>query len=241
VLVATMIGPQYYNPSPKEKCAMSSDAISVNTMAAYQTICIDIIKIVAAAKLTGRQNNTIAQLSSDPPSLLKQAMENALSILQDGMTVPPTYVMLSKAGDGLTIPVVLDQMPDDDDTRVSVVGPLSLLTRLAPIDCYYFMSEMWGAFDRQNETRRPIDRPDRMTILRINTFNDKQSHSACFTLVRHPETDKVMALYPFHFPSADYDSNNPCLMNFYDLADSVLNTMSPSEIVKFTADILDQH
>jgi hypothetical protein len=220
---------------------MSSGLVSVDTLKAYRKTCLDIARIVMDAKRTERQDATISTLSTEPSALIAHAEKHALELLQDVSEIAPTYVMMSKAGDGVVVPIILTHMPSDYDTRISIAGPLSLLVRLAPIDCYYSISSMWGAPNRAGDNRRIADRPDRMPLILIRTFNNTHSHSACYTRVRHPETDKIMGLYPFRTPIEVYETDNPCLMNFYELADTVFATMSAADITKFRNDILNRN
>lgn len=215
---------------------MLSSLTAIDTMNAYQNTCVDIVKLVSQAKLTNREDETIAAFANDLQLTILHAEKNAIRILQDG-DIRPTYILMSKAGNGITIPIVLDKMPDNHQAQILITGPLSLAISLAPIDCYFFMTSMWAAPVHPDNFIRPGDRDDRIRIVLIRVFSSTESQTVCYTIVCHPENHKVMGLYPFQSPVTVYDTDNPCVMNFYELADKVLSEMTTIEIAKFRNDI----
>jgi hypothetical protein len=181
---------------------MPTDARTIGNPSAYQDTCMEIANLVAEARNTGRQDKIIAELCSDLRKLAAHAEHHALMLLRGMSNFTPTYVMMSKAGDGLVIPLVLDSMPKENDC-IAIVAPLAFVLRLAPIDGYFLMVEM-----------------DNLIVIR--SFIGEDSHSAIYTVNRHPETQDVLGLRPADTVIASFD-DNPCFMNLYELADDMLS------------------
>jgi hypothetical protein len=182
---------------------MPTDARTIGSPSAYQDTCMEIAKLVAEARNTGRQDDVIAELCSDPKKLAAHAAHHALMLLRGMSTFTPTYVMLSKAGDGLVIPLMLDSMPKEDEC-IAIVAPLAFVLRLAPMDGYFLMVEMSG-------------------LIIILSFIGENSRTDIYRVDRHPKTNQVLTLQPTtNTVIASFD-DNPCFMNLYELADDLLS------------------
>lgn len=208
----------------------------IETSDQYRDVCLELIRIVGEEAHTKRENAEIAELCTSAARLGEHAKGHALEMLQQAGSLRPTFVLFSKAGDGIVAPIVISEMPDDLSSQISIITPIVATLGLAPIDGYAFISEMWGAVTVGASHIRLADSQSRMSLVLVRACVGLDSCHKCYTIVRHPETERIMSLRPLPNPVVAHN-DNPCLSNLYEMVEQMYNSLSVADIAMLKAHI----
>jgi hypothetical protein len=196
---------------------------------AYHKACIDIVNMIRTENMKGVRNEKIAAICGTPETLVEEARKHAMFLISSFGTCRPTYVMFSMAGNGLVVPIVLDSIPDDDESRVRLSSPLSLTINIAPVDAYFFICETWMApYDRtesDSNQRRPSERDDRKEAIIACCFTQHTSTYRLFDIERDGD-GTVTKLTPMEIESGgNFSVGNMMMRNMFEDREKVMEFM----------------
>jgi hypothetical protein len=205
-----------------------NDLHMVDSAEGYNKACLEIMALVRREQTKTTNSEFITSLCDDVEKMIDEAHRHAFNMMEVMGGVRPSFVLLSKAGDGLLIPIILDGMPEDIQSRMRIAAPLQVCVNMAPIDAYFFVSEMWMASypkDSKEEFKRPSERADRQEGVMVCCYQPDKTTFRIFEITRDA-AGKCTALTPSKWTEnsddgTKYTATNPMLENFFTVGKQI--------------------
>lgn len=180
--------------------------------------CFEILHLIQDEHSKSYINSALADICEDAGNLVEDARNHALFMMKAIGSARPTFVLYSKAGDGLVAPIILDEMPESQEHRVSIAAPLQIVINMAPVDAYVVFSEAWCAYQDKDstDTRPPSERPDREEAVIMFAHQPAKTTVCRFKIIRDND-GQATDLVPFE-PASDtvnFKARNLLFENFF--------------------------
>ncbi len=169
------------------------------------------------AVIDAAASNQTPEPFDDFAALVERGRAAALSLFNDMRNMPPAFLLMSQSG--LTVPVLLDALPESRLHQGFIASAMAALVHTAPIDAYCFWAEVWVAHGADD--RPPSQRPDRIEAVWLRTATRLHSEFCLFAIVRSKTNRRrVVDLTPMQGPPSGSigEAHNPLMHNLYAVA-----------------------
>jgi hypothetical protein len=190
-----------------------NDTVFINDEPSLHDACFRIRALIREQRASDQQNKETGELCGDTRKLATAAAYHARHMLSTVGNIYPTFVFMSKAGQGVICPLIMLNLPANGAARTQLCDVLRSLVNTAPIDGYQFIAQAWvtSHLDVKSDDFQASERKPAVMLCCHNATD------STFQILErvHDSAGKFQSFVKCEMPT-EFAIGNPLMRSFYD-------------------------